>query len=36
LEATHFAEVVTAFESSLERQTFDFPKLRMYAPSQPE
>ncbi len=36
LEATHFAEVVTAFEASLERQIFDFPKLRMYAPSQPE
>ena len=35
LAATHFNEVITAFETRLERQTFDFPKLRMYAPSQP-
>ena len=34
LEATDFAEVIAAFETRLERQIFDFPKLRMYAPSQ--
>lgn len=34
LEATKFSEVTDAFEASLERQVFDFPKRRMYAPSQ--
>jgi transposase len=33
LEATQFSEVTTAFETLLERQVFDFPKLRMYHPS---
>ena len=36
LEATHFSEVIEAFEARLERQIFDFPKLRMYEPSRPE
>lgn len=35
MEATTFSEVVTAFEQRLERQIFDFPKLKMYEPSQP-
>lgn len=29
LEASHFGEMTTAFEARLERQIFDFPKLRM-------
>ena len=33
LEASHFSEVTAAFEARLERQTFDFPKLKMYYPS---
>jgi transposase len=36
LEATHFSAVIDAFETRLERQIFDFPKLRMYEPSRPE
>lgn len=36
LAASTFDEVITAFEAKLERQSFDFPKLRMYAPSRPE
>ena len=35
LEATQFSEVIDAFEAQLERQIFDFPKLRMYEPSRP-
>jgi hypothetical protein len=27
--------VIDAFEARLERQIFDFPKLRMYEPSRP-
>jgi transposase len=34
LEASKFSEVTDAFEASLEHQVFDFPKRRMYAPSQ--
>lgn len=33
LEATNFSEVTETFEARLERQTFDFPKLKMYHPS---
>ena len=33
LEATKFCEVTAAFEAHLERQVFDFPKLKMYHPS---
>jgi transposase len=36
LEATTFATVTETFETRLDRRVFDFPKLRMYAPSQPE
>jgi transposase len=35
LEATQFSEVIDAFEARLERQVFDFPKLRMYESSRP-
>lgn len=34
LEASKFSEVTDAFEASLERQVFSFPKRQMYAPSQ--
>ena len=34
LEASKFSEVTDAFEASLERQIFSFPKRQMYAPSQ--
>lgn len=34
LEASKFNEVTDAFEASLERQVFSFPKRQMYAPSQ--
>ncbi len=33
LEASQFDEVIAAFEARLERQVFDFPKLRMYEAS---
>lgn len=33
LAASHFSEVTAAFEATLERQIFDFPKLKMYHPS---
>lgn len=33
LAATAFCEVTAAFEAHLERQVFDFPKLKMYHPS---
>jgi transposase len=36
LKASTFSVVTASFEATLERQIFDFPKLRMYAPSQPE
>jgi transposase len=35
LEATHFSQVIDAFETRLERHIFNFPKLRMYEPSRP-
>jgi transposase len=35
LDAIHFSAVIDAFEARLERQIFDFPKLRMYESSQP-
>jgi len=35
LEASHFSQVIDAFEARLERQIFDFPKLHMYEPSRP-
>ncbi len=34
LETSKFSEVTDAFEASLERQVFSFPKRQMYAPSQ--
>lgn len=33
LEVAQFSEVIAAFEARLERQVFDFPKLRMYEAS---
>jgi transposase len=33
LEASQFSEVIAVFEARLERQVFDFPKLRMYEAS---
>jgi len=33
LEASQFSEVIATFEARLERQVFDFPKLRMYEAS---
>jgi len=33
LEASQFSAVIAAFEARLERQVFDFPKLRMYEAS---